>query len=118
MLLETIQKNEATMVESCGATCTLSVVFEGATEGTPVHPPDLSLQGMFINTSEDFPVGAVLPLNFRLINSGFELNARGKVRHCLPGVGVGVEFVDLSAEARRAIEEEIKAIVSVLNRRR
>jgi hypothetical protein len=28
----------------------------------------------------------------------------------LPGVGVGVEFVDLSEEAQRAIEEEMAAI--------
>jgi len=47
-------------------------------------------------------------LHFCLIHSGYELNVRAEVRHCVPGVGVGVEFVDLSPEALRGIEEEIE----------
>jgi hypothetical protein len=35
------------------------------------------------------------------------LKIRGEVRYCLPGVGVGVEFIDISPEARHAIDEEM-----------
>ena len=95
-------------VKRHGLLSDLSVVYEGATEGIPVHLPDLSTRGMFINTPEQFPKGAVLKLHFRLIHSGYELNARAEVRHCVPGVGVGVEFVTLTPEALRAIEDEIQ----------
>jgi len=115
---ETIRKNEAAMVKSSEPASALSVVHEGASEETPAHPPNLSPQGMFINTAEPFSVGAMLQLNVRLVGSGCELNARGKVCHCMPGVGVGVEFVNLSPVARRAIEEEIKATVSIRSGRR
>jgi hypothetical protein len=35
------------------------------------------------------------------------VHARGEVRYCLAGVGIGVEFIGLSAEYLHAIEEEI-----------
>jgi PilZ domain-containing protein len=86
----------------------LSVHYEGHTEEIAARPPDISPHGMFINTSRRFPEGAVLNLRFRLSLSGAEIEARGEVRYCLEGVGVGVEFVGLPPEAARAIEEEIK----------
>jgi PilZ domain len=70
--------------------------------------PDVSPQGMFINTSQKFPEGAVLNLNFRLALSGAEIQTRCEVRYCQPGVGVGVEFIGMSSEATRQIEAEIE----------
>jgi PilZ domain-containing protein len=90
----------------------LSVHYEGHTEEIAARPPDISPHGMFINTSRRFPEGAVLNLRFRLGLSGAEIEARGEVRYCLEGVGVGVEFVGLPPEAARAIEEEIKLCAS------
>jgi PilZ domain-containing protein len=85
----------------------LSVHYEGRTEEIAARPPDISTHGMFINTSRHFPEGAVLNLRFRLALSGAEIEARGEVRYCLKGVGVGVEFIALPLEAARAIEQEI-----------
>lgn len=86
----------------------LSVTYEGHSENIVTHPPDISTRGMFINTNRRFPEGAVLNVRFRLARSGEEVQTRAEVRYCLPGVGVGVEFVEISAEAARAIEEEIQ----------
>ncbi len=85
----------------------LSLAYEGHSESIPVRPPDISPRGMFINTSNHFPEGAVLKLRFRLSHSDFEVNTRCEVRYCLPGVGIGVEFVQISPEAERAIEQEM-----------
>jgi len=63
---------------------------------------------MFINTTRVFPQGAVLNVEFRLTRTQVEVHTRGEVRYCLPGVGVGVEFVQLSAEVLAFIEEEIR----------
>jgi hypothetical protein len=65
---------------------------------------------MFINTAKLFPEGAVLKLRFRLSRSGVLIQARCEVRYCLKGVGVGVEFVDISPEFVRAIEDEIGVV--------
>lgn len=86
----------------------LSVTYEGHSEDVALRPPDVSTRGMFINTSRNFPEGAVLNVQFRLGQTGAEVVTRAEVRYCLPGVGVGVEFVEISDQAVRAIEKEIK----------
>jgi hypothetical protein len=86
----------------------LRLSYEGRSELIIVRPPDISPLGMFINTPETFPEGAVLKLQFRLARSGYEVQTRAEVRFCNPGVGIGIEFIDLSEEHFRAIEEEIE----------
>ena len=95
----------------------ISVNYEGRTENIANRPPDVSTRGMFVNISQRFPEGAVLNLRFRLALTGVEIRTRCEVRYCLPGVGVGVEFVGISAEAVRAIEQEVKLCSSRLQRR-
>ncbi len=91
----------------------LAVTYEGHSEEIPVRVPDISTRGIFINTSRPFPEGAVLSLKFRLTRTDVLVKTRAEVRYCLPGVGVGVEFVDISPEAHRAIEEEMAALDGV-----
>lgn len=86
----------------------LSVNYEGFSEDIITRPPDVSARGMFINTSRNFPEGAVLNVRFRLALTGIEIRSRCEVRYCVPGLGVGVEFVDIPPESVRAIEKEVK----------
>jgi len=85
----------------------LSMIYEGYTEDVSVRPPDVSPHGMFINTSTDYPQGAVLKLRFRLSRTDTLIHTRCEVRYCLKGVGIGVEFVEPSPETVAAIKEEI-----------
>jgi len=86
----------------------LSLIYEGRSEVICLHPPDISTQGMFINTSARYPEGTVLKLRFRLTVTAVEVVTRGEVRYCLPGVGIGVKFLELPVESERAIESEIR----------
>src|SRR6266850_2977092 len=83
--------------------------YEGSGENIPLHPPDISRHGMFVNTSTHFPEGAIVILRFRLTKSNVEVQTRGEVRYCLSGIGIGVEFVGIRPEAVTAIAEEIEA---------
>lgn len=85
----------------------LAIIYEGRTEQVPVRVPDISSRGMFINTPKALPEGAVLKVCFRLTRLQTEVSARAEVRYSLPGVGIGIEFIEISPEARRAIEEEL-----------
>jgi hypothetical protein len=85
----------------------ISLTYEGASEKITVRSPDISTQGMFINTTRVFPEGSVLSLQFRLAISGCEVRTRCEVRYCLPGVGVGVEFIGISPQAVQTIEQEV-----------
>src|ERR1700741_5166615 len=86
----------------------ISLNYEGHSEQVEARPPDLSARGMFINTARNFPEGAVLNLKFLLSLSGVEIRTRCKVRYCLKGVGIGVEFVGISPDAVEEIEREIE----------
>jgi hypothetical protein len=86
----------------------ISVLYEGRHEQILVKPPDLSTRGMFISTTRIFPEGAVLNLRFRLAHSGAEVQTRSEVRYCLPGVGVGVEFIGISPQGQLEIEREME----------
>jgi hypothetical protein len=84
----------------------LHLTYEGTGQELHIRPPDLSLHGMFVNTSTHFPEGAILNIRFRLTRSNVEVQTRGEVRYCLAGIGIGIEFIGLGAEAIRAIEDE------------
>jgi hypothetical protein len=84
----------------------LSILYEGSSLDFPVRVPDISTRGMFVNTAQRFPEGAVLRICFRLSRTNFLVRARAEVRYCLPGVGIGVEFIGLPEDAQRAIEQE------------
>lgn len=90
----------------------LSVDYEGYSESIITRPPDISTRGMFINTNRVFPEGAVLNVQFSLAVSGVEIRSRAEVRYCLAGVGVGVEFVEISPESVDAIQKEIERTAS------
>jgi hypothetical protein len=62
---------------------------------------------MFISTNRVFAEGAVLILRFRLAVTNVEVQTRCEVRHCLPGVGVGVEFIGIAPEAVEDIKREL-----------
>jgi hypothetical protein len=85
----------------------LSVTYEGHSDTIATRLPDISSRGMFINTAKHFAEGAVLNVRFRLARTGVEVQSRCEVRYCLDGVGVGVEFLNISPKAALAIEEEL-----------
>lgn len=85
----------------------ITVSYEGQDQEIVVKPPNLSTRGMFINTSQNFPEGAVLNLRFTLVLTGAEVRTRCEVRYSQVGVGIGVEFIGLPIDAMKMIEREI-----------
>jgi PilZ domain len=85
----------------------ITLTYEGQNERIFVKAPDLSASGMFISTSRPFAEGTVLNLRFRLAVTNAEVHTRGEVRYCLPGVGVGVEFIGIGPQAAKDIAREL-----------
>lgn len=96
----------------------LYVTYEGRSEAFPIHPPDISPAGMFINTAANFPEGTVLKVRFRLAKSDHPIEVRCEVRYCLPGVGVGIEFLNLPLRDQKAIKDEIRVPLKSRPRRK
>ena len=85
----------------------LRIRYEGHAREIAIRAPDLSTRGMFINTAEVFPEGAVLRTSFVLPRTGVRIQTRAEVRYCLPAVGIGIEFIRLDPEQTAAIEREL-----------
>lgn len=88
----------------------LKIVYDGVADVVYERSPDLTTSGMFINTPHPYPTGAQIRLRFDLLRTGVIVRALGDVRYCLPGIGVGVHFVNLPEYARIAIEKELEII--------
>lgn len=87
--------------------CDIKVSYEGRKQNFAARPPNLSAKGMFINTSSKFPEGAILNVHFRLGLSRTDVHARCEVRHCDPGIGIGVEFIEMPDTELHKILREI-----------
>jgi PilZ domain len=86
----------------------LVVTCDGTPGNIPLTGPSIGVHGMFINTPAALSEGTVLNVTFRLARIDVKISVRGEVRYRVPGIGVGVEFVDISTEARHAIEKEFE----------
>jgi hypothetical protein len=76
----------------------------------PRRSSDLSAGGMFLETIAAFPKDTVLQLKFKLGDDGSEpIAVRAKVLYVANGIGVGVEFMDLSPADRMRIERMLPA---------
>lgn len=62
---------------------------------------DLSETGMYIYTNKQYVVGSTIETSFKL--DGDEINVRAKVVHTQPGIGFGVNFVDIKEETYNTI---------------
>lgn len=105
------QKNPIREAERFAAYRGLNLIYEGRSAKIEVRAPDLSPRGMFIHIPHGFPEGAVIKVEFWLSRSGYHVQARAEVRYSLPGVGIGIEFVDISEQDKRAIENEINDLM-------
>jgi hypothetical protein len=62
---------------------------------------DISQSGMFIITRGPLPLGSEL---FVCLSLDGPLRLRCAVRQCVPGRGMGVEFLDLTLSSRQRLE--------------
>ncbi|PYV15644.1 MAG: hypothetical protein DMG21_14495 [Acidobacteria bacterium] len=70
---------------------------------------DISLGGMFIETSEKFDPNSSVGLRFHVDDSGRIVIATAEIRYIIHKLGMGVEFREVSPEDRGRIEFYVKA---------
>jgi hypothetical protein len=83
----------------------VDVHFDGGESTGIASSKDISLGGLYMSTHTEIPVGAMLALRIPL--AGDHVVVKGEVVYTNPGKGVGVKFRDLSAEARKSLEQEL-----------
>lgn len=77
---------------------------------SPCTLTDLSLGGCYLETTTPFPIRARLALHMKVGN--LQVHASGIVRVMHPDTGMGVVFVQKTAEQRREVETFIQALMN------
>jgi hypothetical protein len=80
----------------------LPVRWNGLSGNTEAHVSDLSLNGCYIDTMASIPTTGTLSFDVQL-PTGNWLELKGSVVKAFPGIGYGIQFLDLSKEAQLAI---------------
>lgn len=88
------------------ATLLIEVKYEGSGVRANTRISDISETGIFVDSMSPLPVGANLELTFTLPN-GHVVEAEGRVAHCQPRIGMGIEFSRLKPEDAAAISEAV-----------
>jgi len=74
---------------------------------------DLSAGGAFVETHQVFHVGEILNLRFKMPAITNMVTCTAIVRNMQLGGGLGVEFLDLSRESRRYVEEFVERALGI-----
>ena len=81
---------------------------EGSNVRTWAAFQDVSLHGCYVEAQATYPVGTLLLL--KLEANGFRVETKGTVRVNYPYLGMGVAFVDMSAENQAQLKGLLSAI--------
>ena len=76
---------------------------DGIFTRTPETPSDLSEGGAFVETSQGFSLGSILNLRLKLPGPPQVISCTATVRNQRGLRGLGLQFLDLSAEGRQAV---------------
>jgi c-di-GMP-binding flagellar brake protein YcgR len=66
---------------------------------------DVSVGGMFFNVQFPLPIDSELLLSFRLWPTEPAITCRAKVIYSRVGIGMGIQFLNLSAEAHQMLRK-------------
>jgi PilZ domain len=66
---------------------------------------DVSVGGVFVSAKDPFPMGSEIAITLQFAAGGPALSAAGKVVYSLKGLGMGIQFTNLSEEARATLQK-------------
>lgn len=66
---------------------------------------DVSVGGLFLLGKQNYPAQAEVSLSFRLSPTDPPLSCRGQIVYAVRGVGLAVQFTDLSEDAKQALQK-------------
>jgi hypothetical protein len=69
---------------------------------------DVSIHGCYVEAQATYPVGTNLELKLEV--NEFKIETKGNVRVCYPYLGMGIAFVDTSAENQARLKELLASI--------
>ena len=72
-----------------------------------VHSENISTSGLLVRCDDPFSQDSEISISFTLPNASTSLGLRARVAHVVPGVFMGLEFLEVPAESRAPIESYV-----------
>jgi c-di-GMP-binding flagellar brake protein YcgR len=66
---------------------------------------DVSIGGLFITAKNPLPLDSEVTLSFHLAPATPAITCRGKVVYSVRGLGMGIQFFDVSEETRQTLQK-------------
>lgn len=89
----------------------LELRTDGSTIRTWATFTDVSVTGCYVEMMTTFPVGTTMELQLGM--NGFLVNGAAIVRATYPFLGMGIEFTDLSPNAREQLESMVVSLTNL-----
>jgi len=70
---------------------------------------DISEGGAYIDTLNPCPIGTLIRMKFKISDNN-ELRLKAVVRNSMVGMGMGVEFIDLTADQKALLHKLINSL--------
>lgn len=74
---------------------------------------DLSIGGAFVQSGQVYPIGSILNFRFKMPNVANFVSCTAIVRNMEVGNGLGVQFLDLSGENLRHVEQYVEKTLAL-----
>lgn len=85
------------------------VAWQAGAERQVSRVKSLSLGGLFISTQNPAPIGTLVRLLFEV--PGGEVRARGIVKRCLAGEGMGIQFSNMGHDDRARLHQLLSKLL-------
>jgi len=86
-----------------------TVAWKGGGKHGVGEVKSMSLGGLFVAAKDPAAVGSILQLLFDV--PGGEVRGRATVKRCLPGEGMGLQFINMSPEDRARLYQLLKKLL-------
>ena len=87
----------------------VAVACRGNDRAMQVHSENISISGLLVRCDDPFPQDSEISVSFMLPDSSSTILLRARVAHVVPGLFMGVEFMEVPAEARGSIDQYVAA---------
>ncbi len=83
---------------------TLNVVIKGIKKDFKAKIVNLSVNGIFLETTQKFPIGSFVEMLIEVKPFNSTIEVLGKIVHRAPKEGVGIEFIDCFGDSKKLLQ--------------
>ena len=86
----------------------LNVIIKGINRDFKAHTVDLSLNGIFLKTTQKFPIASFVEMIIEVLPLKQNIEVLGKIIHKRAKIGVGIEFIEYAEGSKEILKSLVE----------